>query len=185
MAKRRTRLGDPAPVAALLLRLVPDDVPAVAAAEAALGLSLPRQGGRMVRGGAVGVLALAPDEWLLLPRGRDVGEPLRAALAPHHAAVIEMGDAWLALSLAGPGAAEALAAGSALDLGPAQFPAGSGAATRLGSYAVILMCEARADDGTTADKAGDAFTLLVPRSYAVAARGWLAEVIGEGAPEQP
>jgi len=181
MAERGTLLGDPAPVAARLLRLAPDDAPAIAAAEAVLGVALPRRGGRVVRGEGLGVLALAPDEWLLLARGGDAGAPLRAALASHHAAVIGMGDAWLALSLAGPGAAEALAAGSALDLSPAQFPAGSGAATRLGGYSVILLCEARAEEGAL----DDAFTLLVPQSYAVAARGWLAEVLGEGAPERP
>ena len=104
---------------------------------------------------AGGALWLGPDEWLVLG-GREEDYP----------------DAWAAvdvsanrvcLELAGPGAADVLARGCALDLHPPVFPPGRCAQTLVARAQVILY------------RTDDAFRLLVRPSFADYLRAWLRD----------
>lgn len=86
-------------------------------------------------------LWLGPDEWLLLCPAELV-EPASAALeealrGTHHA-VVDVSHRILTLRLAGPRAADALAAGCPLDLHLRAFPPGMVARSLLGKVGITL-----------------------------------------------
>lgn len=112
---------------------------AVRAADS-LGFALPPTL-RAARGDGIAALWLGPDEWLLLADA-DGSEPLasrlRAALAEHHHAVVDVSDRLAGIAVRGGRAADVLAAGCALDLHVRAFPAGMVTRTLLGKAQLVL-----------------------------------------------
>ena len=99
---------------------------------------------------------LGPDVWLALG-GRESDYP------EAHAAV-DVSANRVCLELSGPGAADVLARGCALDLHPSVFPPGRCAQTLVARAQVILL--------RTGD---DTFRLLVRPSFAPYLRAWLRD----------
>jgi sarcosine oxidase subunit gamma len=115
---------------------------------------------------------LGPDEWLLTGE-RPVGpweETLRAVVAPHGGAAVDVSAQRTGIRLRGTGARELLALGCALDLRPASFPPGTCAQTLLGQCGVLLT----ADDG--------GFHLAVRTSFAGYVADWLLDAAEEFRP---
>ena len=99
---------------------------------------------------------LGPDEWLVLG-GRETD-------FPDAAAAVDVSANRVCLELSGPGAADVLARGCALDLHPSVFPPGRCAQTLVARAQVILL--------RTGD---DVFRLLVRPSFAPYLRAWLRD----------
>jgi sarcosine oxidase subunit gamma len=97
---------------------------------------------------------LGPDEWLVLG-GREEDYP--------GLPVVDVSANRVCLELSGPGAADVLARGCALDLHPSVFPSGRCAQTLVARAQVILY------------RTDDAFRLLVRPSYADYLRAWLRD----------
>jgi sarcosine oxidase, subunit gamma len=137
-----------------------------AAAEAALGLSVPAQACRAGANGERAALWLGPDEWLLVAPTEQAGLATRLARAlselPH--SLVEVSQRQLALLVHGPYAATLLASGCPLDLDPAAFPVGMCTRTMLGKAEVVLW---RTDP--------ESFRLEVWRSFAPYVTQFLSE----------
>lgn len=121
---------------------------AAAEADAALrgaGLALPEPG-RIVAGPEGALIAWAGRETAFV-----IGTPPPAVAG---AAVIDLTDGWVGLSLAGAGAVEVLARLVPIDLRPAAFPEGCAARTLLGHVQVLIL-----------HRAGR-FEILLMRSFA-------------------
>ena len=103
-------------------------------------------------------LWLGPNEWLVLGAREEAYADASAA--------VDVSANRVCLELAGPGAADVLARGCALDLHPSVFPPGSCAQTLLARAQVILY-------GTEAD----VFRLLVRPSYADYLRAWFRDAM--------
>jgi sarcosine oxidase subunit gamma len=104
------------------------------------------------------VLWLGPDEWLVLG-GREEDYPDAAA-------AVDVSANRLVFELSGPGAADVLARGCALDLHPAVFAPGRCAQTLLARAQVILH---RTET--------DTFRVLVRPSFAGYLQAWLEDAI--------
>ena len=105
-----------------------------------LGIELPPLLRSAVAGG-VEVLGVGPDEWLLLAppeRAEALAQELRAALAGLHHAVVVISDRMTGLVVGGARARDVLSAGCAIDLHPAEFPAGATTRTLLGKATIVL-----------------------------------------------
>ena len=111
-------------------------------------------------------MRLGPDEWLLsgpLSDTAQIAADLETALARLHHALVDVGDARVALSVSGPRAADAINSGCALDLGSAAFPAGTATRTLLGKAEIVLARWTEAP----------AFEIECPRSFAAYVRDFL------------
>ncbi|MCU1535889.1 MAG: hypothetical protein JWP82_240 [Humibacillus sp.] len=124
---------------------------AVAAVEAALGVSLPDRVGRVTTGQRgpgrpVSVVWLGPDEWLAVLGDEAVtGESgaalvleLEAALAGHRGQVVDVSANRATLELSGPSARTVLDKVVHLDLHPREFAVGTAVATLLEGVPVVL-----------------------------------------------
>jgi sarcosine oxidase subunit gamma len=101
---------------------------------AAFGLALSVEPCRAASAGERTALWLGPDEWLLLaPPGT-----LDPAIAVQGAAVVDIGHRQIGLTLDGPGASDALAAGCPLDLHISAFPSGMCTRTVFGKAEIVL-----------------------------------------------
>jgi sarcosine oxidase subunit gamma len=112
---------------------------------------------------------LGPDEWLLTgdqPAGA-WEDALRAVVALHGGAAVDVSAQRTGIRLRGAGARELLALGCALDLRPASFPPGTCAQTLLGQAGVLLTAD---DDG---------FHLAVRTSFAGYVADWLLDAAVE------
>jgi sarcosine oxidase subunit gamma len=86
-----------------------------------LDLLLPTEPNTSAAKGSVTALWQGPDQWLLTCPADDVAlfmNSLREALVDSHAAITEVSDGRIALTLAGPSARDVLAKGCPLDLHP-------------------------------------------------------------------
>ena len=86
-------------------------------------------------------LRLGPDEWLLCGPQTAAAEIVRdaeAALGNLHHAFVDLSHAHIALSVAGPQAAEVINSGCPLDLSPSAIPPGAATRTLLGKAEIIL-----------------------------------------------
>lgn len=122
----------------LLLRL---DAAARGQASGTLGFAVPAAPLTSTVTDQAACLWLGPDEWLLLcpaEMAAPAVQALEEALQGTHHAVVDVSHRILTLRLAGPHAAEALAAGCPLDLHPKTFPPGSVARTLLGKVGITL-----------------------------------------------
>lgn len=149
---------------------------AARAAADVLGAELPTRANTWVRTSAGKVVWLGPDEWLVLdetatPWGLE--DALRSRLAPVGGAAIDVSAQRVVLRLHGPHAQELLRAGTAVDVDPRRFPAGSCAQTNLAQAGVVLLA---LGDG------GDEFEVLVRTSFAGYLAAWLADAALEFRP---
>jgi sarcosine oxidase subunit gamma len=127
-------------------------------------VELPREPNAAVDAGAIRVLALGPDQWLLvcaqtLPAPANLLAGVTLTDVSHGRAVVRV---------AGPRVRDALAKGCALDLHPRVFPVARCAQTVIARIPLLL-------DHVDAD----AFDVYCPRSYADSYWHWLTEACEE------
>lgn len=122
-------------------------------------------------GGPLRVLCVAPGDWLILcdtlPSSA-LRQQLHAGLRDGHV-LVDLGDAYVRLEVAGSCARDLLSKGCGLDLHPHTFPAGRCARTRFAQIPVVIEC---LDDSPR-------FELLAARSYAQYLHAWLVDAAAE------
>ncbi|WP_042387303.1 sarcosine oxidase subunit gamma [Streptacidiphilus melanogenes] len=155
----------------LNLRLDPTG-PAAARAAEALGAPLPTGACQAAGTGALRVLRLGPDEWLVVgPDGAapTLGDTLRQALGEEPGSVVDVSANRTTLELAGPSARPVLEQGCSLDLHPRAFGPGRCAQTTVAKVQVVL------------DQLDDepCYRLLVRDSFAQYLADWLLDAAGE------
>jgi len=134
-------LAEKRAVGKINMRADPANAVLMQALASALGYELPRAPNRTNGTGDRGVLWLGPDEWLVTaPAGQEKAlfEALSQAAAGHHAALSDVSDARIVLTLSGPRARAVLEKGCSLDLHPRAFHTGHCAQTRLARAAILL-----------------------------------------------
>ena len=152
--------------AKLNLRGDPADAGFRSAVEAALGVPLPVAPNTAAGGGAVTVLWLGPDEWLVSgAAGREAGlaADLRAALGETLCAVTDVTEAQTIIALGGARARAVLRKGCRIDLHPRAFRPGQCAQTALAKAQVLLHQTGDAPD----------YDIYVDRSFAEYLWLWL------------
>ena len=140
--------------------------------EEVLGTPPPREADSVARHRDVTLFWLGPDEWLATFRDGRRGQvlaALRDALAPSHAAVVDVSHARAVISVAGRCARSVLQKGCHLDLHPSRFRAGNAAQSKFARCHVLLH---QADDTP-------AYDLYVPRSFARYLWAWLEDAAAE------
>ncbi|HEY7083891.1 MAG TPA: sarcosine oxidase subunit gamma family protein [Hyphomicrobiaceae bacterium] len=154
------------PLARFSLRLQPRLLEP-AKSVAGFGLNLPINRCQSVHG--KGTLRLGPDEWLLCGppvEGDAIAGEIEASLRDVTHALVDVSHAYVALSVSGPGAAEAINSGCPLDLSSVAFPQGAATRTLVGTVEIIL--------SRWQDRAG--FEVACGRSFAAYVREFLEEV---------
>jgi sarcosine oxidase subunit gamma len=132
-----------------------------------LDLLLPTEPDTTATKGKITTLWLGPDQWLLTCPADDVAffmNSLREALAGSHAALTDLTDGRVTLSLSGPSARAVLAKGCPLDLHPRSFKPGQCAQSLLAKASILL--HLREDE---------IFDLYVARSFAHYLWAWLED----------
>lgn len=165
-------LAEKALPAAVNLRGKADDEGFTGALRGVLDLDLPTAPNTVVSSGAVSVLWLGPDEWLAVQHDvtpeteTDLAGRLREALAGQHVSVVEVGEQYCCIAVAGEKAREVIVKGCPLDLHPRAF-GGTGhcAQTHLSKAAILLH---QVDDAPR-------FHLYVRRSFADYLWRWLED----------
>jgi sarcosine oxidase, subunit gamma len=130
-------------------------------------LNLPINRCRSVHGKST--LRLGPDEWLLCGpemEGNAIAGEIEASLRDVTHALVDVSHAYVALSVSGPEAAEAINSGCPLDLSSVAFPQGAATRTLIGHAEIIL--------SRWQDRAG--FEVACGRSFAAYVREFLEEV---------
>lgn len=161
----------------LTLRGDPRDTRLAAAIANVLGVALPLQVG-MVSGSEPRVLALGPDEWLIVaPDGARASlvERLDAGLAGLHHALIDVSASRAVIEVQGPRARDLLAKGMTLDLHPRVFAPPRCASTLMARVGVIL----EQTDGAPT------YRLYVRASFAAFLASWLVDAAEELAGATP
>jgi sarcosine oxidase subunit gamma len=123
------------PALRISLRARPD---AVAPLSGALGLDLPRKPKTSTTNGSRTALWLGPDEWLVIDEGASDLLGACRNVAELHSAV-DVSHRNVAISVAGPGAANAINAGCPQDLSLVAFPVGACSRTVLGKVEIVLL----------------------------------------------
>jgi len=145
--------------------------PVMAAAGAALGLSISNVACRSGAHGQRAALWMGPDEQLILvpvTDGGAVAAQLREALGTLPHCLVDVSHRQLALEVSGPTAQTLLNAGCPLDLHPSAFPIGMCTRTVLGKADIVLW------------RTGpDSFHVEVWRSFADYVARFLAEAARE------
>jgi len=122
-----------------------------------LGVSLPVDPNTIAKSDTVTALWLGPGSWLLVSRDEappGVFDTSSAALNAAGGALFDVSDSRVAWTIAGAHAATILAKGCPLDFHPGVFRAGMCAQSLLGHIGALFV------------KEGDAFTVMVARSFA-------------------
>ena len=172
LGPRGIRLGERRELGKIDLRGDPHDRTFMAAVGRVLDLLLPTEPCSSARKEGSAALWLGPDQWLLTCPADDVPRlagALRKALADVHAAVTDVTDGRVALSVAGPSAREVLAKGTPLDLHPRAFAPGSCAGSLLAKASVLIHL-LDADPGR-----GPSFDVHVARSFTHYLWTWLED----------
>ncbi|MCA8926815.1 MAG: sarcosine oxidase subunit gamma [Alphaproteobacteria bacterium] len=151
----------------------PEDGAFRAAVRAATGLDLPLAVGGVAEAGDYRALWLGPDHWLVVTaagEGPALVARLQPAFAGLFAAAVDVSGARTRLRLIGPAAADVLASGCRLDLGPDAFGAGQAVQAPVGNVTAIVHC-------LTAEPPGErlCYDLYVPRSQALSFWRWLEQ----------
>lgn len=137
----------------------------------ALGIDLPRRVGE-VAGVDQKILALGPDEWLIVAPDDTRGpltEKLNRSLAGVHHALVDVSASRAVIEVKGERARDLLAKGMTLDLHPRAFTPPSCAQTLLARIGVLL----EQTDGTPT------FRLYVRASFAAFLASWLIDAAEE------
>jgi sarcosine oxidase, subunit gamma len=139
------------------------------------GLPLPLEANRVAAMGAVRVLWLGPDEWLVTaPEGED-GGLLQRLDRVEGAVVTDLSSSRAAIAISGAAARRLLERGCAIDLHPREFGPGDCAQTLLARIPVIVDQIAPAP----------AYRVLVRRSLARWLAGWLIDAAAGLTPAAP
>ena len=143
------------------------------AVKKAVGCSLPKKPNTAsMKGSETTILALAPDEWLIVTESGKGAEPekrLRTKLQGQHASVTPVGEARTVIRLAGSNTRNLLAKGCPLDLHPSTFGPGVCAQTLLARTNMLLHCLP-----SNSSKA-DSFDIYIARSFAEYAWSWIED----------
>lgn len=137
-----------------------------------LGTALPLTPNTVAEGQSLLVAWLGPNEWLVMsePDARDdLAADLRTALGDVHSAVTDVTGGQTVIALHGEHAAEVLAKGSPLDLHPRVLGAGRCAQTVVAKSAAFIRVI----------EPGEAFEVVVRRSFADYLWQWLRDAAGE------
>ena len=105
-----------------------------------LGVNIPLESPGTTKSDALIVFWMGPDRWWLIGGAAalpSVNE-LRQKLAAFNAAVVEVGDAFAAVEIAGPKSRDVLAKGCTIDLHPRAFKTGSVVQTNLAKAQIAL-----------------------------------------------
>jgi sarcosine oxidase, subunit gamma len=159
-------------VAMVDLRADPDGA-AASRASAILGLELPTAPSTYVSNDTLTAIWMGPDEWLIAAGTRSAAEleaQLRAAVAEHGGAAVDVSAQRTTLRLSGPDAREVLAKGCSLDLHPKVFTKGTAAQTMLGLAGVVLIA---------LNDAGTDYGILARSSFARYLADWLIDAAEE------
>lgn len=151
----------------LNLRGDPQDAGFTSAAASVLGFDLPTEPNTTAASGDLLALWLGPDEWHIVtpPAGQaQLLDSLEAAFDGMHVAVTDVTGGQAVITVSGPRARDVLAKGCPLDLYPTVFKPTHCAQTLLSKANVII----RRVDGDS-----PSFELIVRRSFAEYAAGWL------------
>lgn len=156
------------PLTSQVLLRVKRESTAAKAVSAALGTGLPDATGVVAYAGSDAVLALGPDEYLVLAgpgHGVDLEGRLRAALGSEPGAVTDVSATRTMIRISGRNARRMLAHGLAIDLD--KLPESTCAQTLLAQCAVVVFSDgpARTDD--------DLLKVLVRSSFAAHLAEWL------------
>lgn len=165
-------LAEITPPGQINLRGRAEDAAFLSAAGAVLDCRLPVGPNTVHTVGALRVLWLGPDEWLVLTAPGAEAEligALRQALDGQHAAVVDVTGNRSLLRLAGPEARTVLAKGCSLDLHPSRFGPGQCAQTLIARCGVLLH---QLDDRPS-------FDLLPRRSFSEYLWMWLSDAMAE------
>jgi sarcosine oxidase subunit gamma len=149
------------------LRLDSANKTLVQIAEKALGLPLAIAPNTVTKKGKKSTLWLGPDEWLVLVPPATT-EKLKNALAGHHAAVFDVSDSRVVISLSGTNARDVLKKGCGLDLHKRVFGPGQCASSTLAMAHVLIH-----------QSAPNAYRLFVHRSFSAYLWAWLEDASGE------
>ena len=110
------------------------------AVQQVLGVNIPLESPGTTKSDALIVFWMGPDRWWLIGGAAalpSVNE-LRQKLAAFNAAVVEVGDAFAAVEVAGPKSRDVLAKGCTIDLHPRAFKTGSVVQTNLAKAQIAL-----------------------------------------------
>ena len=110
------------------------------AVQQVLGVNIPLESPGTTKSDALIVFWMGPDRWWLIGGAAalpSVNE-LRQKLAAFNAAVVEVGDAFAAVEIAGPKSRDVLAKGCTIDLHPRAFKTGSVVQTNLAKAQIAL-----------------------------------------------
>ena len=165
-------LAEKRDVGKINVRADPANAALMQAFSGVLGYGLPLEANRTNGEGEHRALWLGPDEWLVtLPPEQETAlfEALSEAAAGHHAALSNVSDARIVLTLSGPRARDVLEKGCSLDLHPRAFQAGHCAQTRLARAAILLH---QTDDAP-------AYDIHVAWSFAAYLWVWLEDAAAE------
>jgi sarcosine oxidase subunit gamma len=145
-----------------------------AAVAAVVGIDgLPTIPSTAVNGPDTTVIWFGPDEWLVTSAtraGEDLEAQLRAAVADHDGAAVDVSAQRTTLRLRGAHARDVLAKGCSLDLHPSVFGPGAAAQTMLGLAGVVLI---------PVDDSGTDYRILVRSSFARHLAEWLVDAAQE------
>jgi sarcosine oxidase, subunit gamma len=131
------------------------------------GEELPSQVGAIRSVGAL-ILCLAPQEWWIVSRTRDLQDVARRVgkdLTPPGCVLLDLSEGFAALEVRGPAARALLSRGCGLDFHPREFPPGRCARTRFAQIPLTIVC---------VDEASR-FELWVTRSYLHYLHAWLSD----------
>jgi sarcosine oxidase, subunit gamma len=171
------QLGEIAFPGQIGLRLDASDEAILKAAQTALGFPLPVEANAATNKGATTALWLGPDEWLVLTpdaKADTLQLALKKALQDHHAAVFDVSDSRVVLSLGGENARDVLKKGCGLDLHPRSFGPGQCAQSTL-ALAHVLIHQTAINKKTGAAT----YHVIVHRSFAEYMWAWLEDAAGE------
>jgi sarcosine oxidase subunit gamma len=110
------------------------------AVQQTLGVNIPATSPGTAKSDDLTALWMGPDRWWLVADGPvlpSVNE-LHQKLAAFNAAVVEVGDAFVAVKIAGPKSRDVLAKGCTIDLHPRAFKTGSVVQTNLAKAQIAL-----------------------------------------------
>jgi sarcosine oxidase subunit gamma len=148
------------------------DGPAAQRIAQALGGPLPSAPCTARRFDTRDVLWLGPDEWLVIaePDDLDLEAALVTAIGDDDGAITDVSAQRTVLALSGPGAAELLAHGCAIDLHPQVAPAGTCVQTLIARTGITIVVR---DDSATR------FSLYVRASFADYLADWMVDACAE------
>lgn len=170
------RLSEKTLPAAVNLRGNPEDEAFLAAVRGVLQVHLPLEPNTVSTSAALAVLWLGPDEWLAVQHDAapvaevQLAGRLREALAGQHASVVEVGEQYCCVTVAGGKARDLIMKSCPLDLHPRVFGGvGHCAQSHLSKTAIILRQASEEP----------AFELYVRRSFADYLWRWLEDAARE------